>query len=182
MGLRGRVAVRPHGEETVLPRLSRLGHADVRDAGMRFPLPLLPKLDHEPGFTRPGLGDVWRTADACHPAEVGGARQAAGRATRRLVVQRAADHFRVGGFQGSNESRAEVRVHLQRQRHARDAGVYPPLRLRVQDRSEVHVQKGLSAAGRCAREYAERDQNGARPGLLAGNRHAHHPRLQRQRR
>ena len=54
LGLRRRPAVRPDREEALLPRAARIRCADLRHAGLRLPLRLLPELGHLAGPARPG--------------------------------------------------------------------------------------------------------------------------------
>ena len=56
VGLRGRRPVRPHREEAVLPRRARVAGLQLRHAGLRPPLRVLPELGHLAGAARSRRG------------------------------------------------------------------------------------------------------------------------------
>ena len=117
------------------------------------------------------------------PAELV-ARPAPRRAHRHLDLQRAAHHQRVGGGRLPRGAGGGPRllVRLQRQRDARGARLHPAVGVAVQGGPQELPRPALPRAGRHAGERAVDDPRAARAGLLARDRHARHPRLQRLRR
>ena len=101
--LRGGAGLRSDREEAVLPRPARLRRADLRHARLRFSLRLLPELGHQPDAPRSRRR---RAAEADHAEATRRSRDPARRAGRRVELQRAAHHQRVGGrrVQGSHAS------------------------------------------------------------------------------
>ena len=110
VGLRGRSAVRPDREETLLPRLSRRAGLQLRHAGLRPALRLLPELGDLAGAARSRR----RLAAAAAPRRKSwcAKRRPPGRQGDGQHLQRAADHQRMGGghLQGSASRRPGDRV------------------------------------------------------------------------
>src|SRR5438309_1931187 len=178
-GLCRRLAVRPHREETLLPLPPGQRYAHLRDAGLRLSLRLLPELADLSG---PARRDGRRAADRHHARPGGAARPPPGRPHGRLVVQRAAHYGRVGGrgVQDGAGGRSQDRVHLQRQCHAPGARLHPAVDRLLQDRLEGDGRPALPRAWRRAAARARRGPPGPRARVLAGDRDAHRPRLQRR--
>ena len=97
-GYVARAAGRPDRKKTLLPRPARQRRADLRHAGLRFPLRLLPELAHLAGPARPGL----RRAASSTSSRSAPSRLVRYALQQRLLddgllLQRAADHLRMGG-------------------------------------------------------------------------------------
>ena len=93
LGLRRRPPVRPDREEALLPRAARIRRALLRHARLRPALRLLPELVHVAVDPRPA-GD--RAAPRRLARDARRPRAGKRRADRRLDLQRAAHHLRVG--------------------------------------------------------------------------------------
>ena len=126
VGLRRRRAVRSDREEAVLSRASRRAGVQLRHAGLRPALRLLPELGHVAGAARSRRG---RSPARGVARRAGQRRPPSRRARRRQHVQRAAHHQRVGGrdLRASQGRGAGERLRLQRQRHAGGARFSPAL-------------------------------------------------------
>src|SRR5947207_15680346 len=112
---------------------------------MRFPLRVLPKLAHQSGVARRDGGCA---PDRRHSRLSGSSGAAAGSEARRIVVQRAAHHRRVGArrVQGGEGSWPENRVHFQRKRDPRGARLHPPPDLLLQDRLQDRKSTRLNSS------------------------------------
>src|SRR5207302_1961455 len=179
--IRRRPAMRSHREEAVLPRPPGLGHAHLRDAGVRLPLRLLPELAHQPGAARRRRG---RAPDGRDARRLGAAGAPPRRQAGRLVVQRAAHHSRMGRgcIQGGEGRWSQDGVHLERQRHPRSARLHPSLDRLLQDRPQGDGRPALPRARRRAPARAGCDPPGVRARLLARAGDARRARFQRRQR
>ena len=178
VGLRRRRAVRSDREEALLPRPPGRARLQRRHARLRPALLVLPELGDLAGAARSGGGLDAGRRDAA------GARRRCGpprRAGRRLHLQRAAHHRRVGrrDLQGGPRRGAPDRVRFERQRHAAGARFHPALDRSLQGRSQELRRPALPAAGRTSRSDPVHDPPAARDGRVARDRHASDSRVQR---
>ena len=122
----------------------------LRHARLRSALRLLPELGHVAGAARPGGR---RAAARRRSGGPRARRRAAGRARRRLDVQRAADHRRMGrrGVQGGARARPGDRLCLQRQRDAAGARLPHAVDRSLQGRSQELRRQAVPQARRTSR-------------------------------
>ena len=180
VGLRRRRPVRSDREEAVLPRAipARWPTASGCSAAICTAAYcqnwVTSQALRDPAAVAPPLGGLARSARA--------RRAPPGRAGDRQHLQRAAHHERMGGrrLQGSEEPPgSSTGVRVERQRDAASARVPAAVGRPLQGRSQELRRSPLPAARRAPRADPRHDPAPARDGLLGGDRHAAHSRLQR---